>query len=85
MLVTERCHLNPVFFVTISHHMVMNGQKDIFAEQQEERDRALMSRVTRESALERRLATQLIGIRQEWFYLNTLYIQFKPCNFEVLQ
>jgi len=39
--------------------------KDIFAEQQEERDRALMSRVTRESALERRLATQLIRIRQE--------------------
>ena len=45
--------------------MNINGQKDIFAEQQEERDRALMSRVTRESALERRLATQLIGIRQE--------------------
>ena len=45
--------------------MNINGQKDIFAEQQEERDRALMSRVTRESVLERRLATQLIGIRQE--------------------
>ena len=37
----------------------------IFTQQQDERDRNLMARVTRESGLERRFATQLLGIREE--------------------
>ena len=38
---------------------------DIFTNQNEERDRILVSRVTRESILERRLATQITKVKNE--------------------
>ena len=38
---------------------------DLFTGQNEERDRVLVSRVTRESILERRLATQLMSVKKE--------------------
>ena len=45
--------------------VLVDSIQDMFDDQQNERDRVLMARVTRESALERRLATQLQSIRDE--------------------
>jgi hypothetical protein len=44
--------------------VLVDSIEDIFTKQNEERDRILVSRVTRESVLERRFATQVMSVKK---------------------
>mgnify|MGYP006944991307 CR=1 FL=1 len=54
-----------IMFLRTQMKVLVDVVDDIFTSQNEERDRILVSRVTRESILERRLATQITSVKKE--------------------